>query len=350
MSASAGQPRDGGAEHVAQTPALQQLETLQNINVAQNAPQSEPTCIQHTYERCSAIGITEALIERAGKEPPGVRLALLQIWRMLMAKFGNKAQPLEQMWVKADLDPQAVVTPEDRARAEAAAEEALASCRLCVVDLVSFLQLVRRVTLAAKPNGDLTLVVEVEYNGDVAVVATKVSAWVRETKEGTKYVIPLVFRENLRRLGLEIDADPHDLYIELMRRGEYYATVVDAYLRPILLQVLEKLKASPHLAKCTKDGKVLYISSELFRTMSWFFDSSIGLGRNKLYEALRRFGLLAAPSTVSVYMLDEYGAKVKKRALAFFINRLSEFLEYDVAQICHATATGLEEEAEEGYA
>jgi hypothetical protein len=48
-------------------------------------------------------------------------------------------------------------------------------------------------------------------------------------------------------------------------------------------------------------------------------------------------------------MYDEYGVKVKKRALAFFVDRLSEFLEYDVAQICHATATGLEE-AEEGYA
>ena len=340
---SAGQPRGGGAEHVAQTPAPQQLETSQNKNVAPSAPQGEPICIHHTYERCSSIGITEALVERAKKETPGVRLALLQIWRLLMAKFGGKARSLEQLWVRADLDPQTVVTPEDRARAEAAAEEALAPCRICVVDLQTFLQLVRRITLAAKPNGDLTLVVEVEHNGNVAVIATKLSAWMRETKEGTKYTIPLVFRENLRRLGLEIDADPYDLYIELTRQAEYYATVADAYLRPILLQVLERLRASPHLAKCTRDNKVIYIASELLRTAGWYFDSHVGLGRNTLYEAFRRHGLLASPTTVSVVLTDEYGTPTKRRALAFHVNRLSEFVEYDVDAICRAA-----DEAEEG--
>ena len=339
MSAGVGDARGGGAGgHAAPTPALRQLETLRNINVAPNAPQSEPTCIRHTYERCSAIGVTEALVERAKKEPPGVRLALLQIWRLLMAKFGGKTQLLEQLWIKADLDPQAVVSPEDRARAEAAAEEALAPCRLCVVDLVTFLQLVRRITLAAKPNGDLTLVVEIEYNGDVAVVATKVSAWVRTTKEGIRYTIPLVFRENLRRLGLEVDAEPYDLYIELTRRAEYYSTVVDAYLRPILWQALEKLRAAPYLVKCTRDGRIIYIPTELFRTASWFFNSSVGLGRNKLYEAFRRHGLLAAPTTVSVAFTDEFGNQVKRRALQFLTDRLSEFVDYDVSAICRAAA------------
>ena len=336
---STGDARGGGAGgHAAPAPALQQLETSQNKNVAPSQPQGEPTCVQHTYERCSAFGITEALIERAKKEPPGVRLALLQIWRMLVAKFGDKAQSLEQMWVRADLDPQAVVTPEDRARAEAAAEEALASCRLCVVDLVTFLQLVRRITLAAKPNGDLTLVVEIEYNGDVAVIATKVSAWIRMTKEGIRYTIPLVFRENIRRLGLEVDAEPYDLYIELTRRAEYYATVADAYLRPILWQALEKLRATPHLVKCTKDGRTIYIPTELFRTANWFFDSSVGLGRNKLYESFRRHGLLAAPTTVSVAFTDEFGNQIKRRALPFLIDRLSEFVDYDVSAICMAAA------------
>jgi hypothetical protein len=278
------------------------------------------------------------LIERAKREPPGVRLALLQIWKILMAKLGANLQPLEHLWVKADLDPQAVMTPEDRALAETAAEEALAPCRLCVVDLVTFLQLVRRATLAARPNGDLTLVIEVEHNGNVAVVATKLSAWVRETKEGTKYTIPLVLRENLRRLGLEIDADPYNLYIELTRQAEYYATVADAYLRPILLQVLERLRTSPHLAKCTRDNKVIYIASELLRTAGWYFDSHVGLGRNTLYEAFRRHGLLASPTTVSVVLTDEYGTPTKRRALAFYVNRLSEFVEYNVDVICRATA------------
>jgi hypothetical protein len=264
-----------------------------------------------------------------------------------MVGLGAKLQSLEQLWVKAELDPEATVTPEDRARAEAAAEEALAQCRLCVVDLPTFLRLVRRATLAARPNGDLTLVVEVEYNGDVAAVATKLSAWIKQTKEGIKHVVPLVFRENLRRLGLEVDADPYDLYIELTRRAEYYDTITDAYLKPILLQVLERLKTSPHLAKCTRDGRVIYIAAELFRTASWYFDSSVGLGRNKLYEAFRRHGLLASSTTVSVVLCDEFGNRVKRRALAFHVDRLSEFAEYDVSSICQAAA-GLEDEAEGG--
>ncbi len=335
----------GWAGHTTQPPALQETKTSQ-INVVSAASGDEVNCVQVTYGRCSPVGITELLVERAKKEPPGTKLALLQIWKTIMAGLGAKPQSLEPLWVKADLDPQAVVTHEDRARAEAAAEEALAPCRLCVVDLPTFLWLVRRATLAARPNGDLILVVEVEYSGDVAVVATKLSAWMRQTKEGIKYVVPLTLREHLRRLGLEIDADPRDLYVELIRRAEYYNTVVDAYLRPILLQALERLKASPHLAKCTKDGKVIYIAAELFRTANWYFNSSIGLGRNSLYEAFRRHGLLASPTTVPVDLTDEYGTPTKKRALAFLIDRLAEFVEYDVGVICRAS--WLEDEAEEG--
>jgi hypothetical protein len=336
----------GGAEHAAQPPALCEFKTSENLNVALAASGVEVNCVQVTYDRCSPVGITELLIERAKKEPPGTRLALLQIWKLLMAKLGAKTEPLETLWVKGDLDPEAIVTPEDRARAETAAEEALAPCRLCVVDLPTFLRLVRRTALAAKPSGDLTLVVEVECNGDVAVVATKLGAWIKRTKEGIEYVMPLVFRENLRRLGLEVDANPYDLYVELTRRAEYYATVVDAYLRPILLQALERLRASPYSAKCARDGKVIYIASELFRAASWYFNSSIGLGRNSLYETFRRYGLLASPTTVSIALVDEFGNRVKKRALAFLIERLSEFVEYDVSVICQAS--WLEDEAEEG--
>jgi hypothetical protein len=191
------------------------------------------------------------------------------------------------------------------------------------------------------------LVVEVEYSGNVPVVATRLSAWIKRTKEGIEYVVPLVFRESLRRLGLEVDADPHDLYVELVRRAEYYATTADAYLKPILHQVLEKLRASPHLAKCTKDGKIIYIAAELFKTAAWYFDSHVGLGRNALYEAFRRHGLLASPTTVSVALSDEFGNRIKRRALAFLIDRLSEFVEDVIDDICRVAA-GLVGDAAEG--
>jgi hypothetical protein len=337
----------GGAGHAVQPPALQETETSDNLNVVSAASGGRINCVKVTYGRCAPIGITNLIVERARKEPPGTRLALLQVWKALMAGLGANLESLEPQWVVADLDPQAVVTPEDRARAEAAAEEALAPCRVCVVNLTTFLQFVRRVTLATRPSGDLTLVVEVEYNGDVAVVATKLGAWIRESKEGTKYVIPLIFRENLRRLGLEVDASAYDLYLELFRRAEHYSTVPDAYLKPIILQVLEKLRATPFLAKCSRDSRVIYIAAELFRTALWYYDSHIGLGRNQLYRAFRRHRLLASPTTIPIIFYDEYGSQSKKRALAFYVDRLAEFVEYDVSLICRAAA-GLEDEVEEG--
>jgi hypothetical protein len=339
---SAGQARNG-AGAVAQNPALQVVEALQNLNVA---PDVGVKCVRVTYGRCSPLGITKLLVERAKREPPSVRLALLGVWKAVMVSLDVGRQPLELLWVNADLDPQAVPTPEDRSRAEAAAEEALAPCKVCVVDLDTFLGLVRRATLASKPGGELILVAEVEYGGNVAVVATKVNKWVKETKEGVRYVLPLTFRENLRRLGLEVDADPRDLYIELIRLAEHYDTVADAYLRPILLQAIEKLKTSPFLAKCGRDGRVIYIAAELFKSLVWYFNSHVGLGRNSFYEALRRHGLLASSTTVPVDLYDEYGSRVKRRALAFHIDRLSEFIEYDVESICRASA-GLEVEGEE---
>jgi hypothetical protein len=342
---SAGDARSEAGGHAAPTPALQGVETSQILNVVHAAPDAEVRCVKVLYSRCAPLGITELLVKRAKQEPPGVRLALLAIWRTIMASLGAKTQFFEPLWADADLDPQAVVAPEDRARAEAAAEEALAPCRVCVVDLSTFLKLVRRITLAARPNGDLILAVEVEYGGNAVIVATKLSKWIRETKEGVKYVIPLVFRENLRRLGLEVEADPYDLYVELTRRAEQYDTIADAYLKPVLLQAVEKLRASPFLARCSRDGNVIYIATELFRISSWYYDAYVGLGRNSLYEALRRHGLLASPATVPVDLYDEYGSRVKKRAFAFYIDRLSEFIEYDVESICRASA-GLEAEEE----
>jgi hypothetical protein len=286
------------------------------------------------------------LVQRAKQEPPAVRLALLDIWRAITAGLGAKPQPFEPLWVEADLDPQAVVTPEDRARAEIAAEEALATCRLCVVDLPTFLKLVRRTTMVSKPGGDLILIVEVEYGGGAITVATKVAKWIREAKEGAKYVVPLTFRENLSQLGLEVDAGARDLYLELVRLADRYDTVVDAYLKPICLQAIEKLKTSPFLAKCSRDRRVIYIAAELFRTLVWYFNSHVGLGRNSFYEALRRHGLLTSPTTVPVDLYDEYGSRVKKRALAFYVDRLSEFIDYDVDVICRASAV-VEAEDEE---
>jgi hypothetical protein len=277
-------------------------------------------------------------VGRAKTEPPGVRLAMLRIWKMLVGRSKSGIHALERMWMDADLDPSAEVAPEDYINAEAAVEEALASCRICVVDLATFLKLVRRVTLAAKPNGELILAVEVEYAGRVAFIATKASQWIRSSGGEVDYIMPFSFRENLRQLGLELDANPEDVYLELSSLAEPYETVADAYLKPILLQAAEKLKVSPFLARCTQDERIIYVAAELLRAHAWYFDSKVGLGRNSLYEALRRRGLLASSTTVPVQLYDEFGTKVKKRALAFYIDKLSEFIEMDVSQICRSAA------------
>jgi hypothetical protein len=301
-------------------------------------------CTKVTFGRCSALGITEALVERARREPAGVKLALLALWRSVIASLKADMKSLEPLWLEAGLDPQAAISAEDRARAEVVAEEALAGCRLCVVDLPTFLKLVRRITLAERPDGDAMLVVDVGYNGDEVGVATRLTAWIKEKKDETQYVIPLILRERLRQLGLALDVDAHDLYVELVHRAERYQVTADAYIKPILLHAVEALRASPHLAKCTKDNRVIYIASELFRTSRWYFDSKVGLGRNKLYLAFRRHGLLTRAETVVVEFVDEYGEKVRRRALAFRIDRLSAFIEFDVSQLCKAVGLMVEEE------
>ena len=344
---SAGQARNG-AEHGAQLPALQEQKTSQDLNIASPASGSELNCLRITYDRCSPLSVTELLVKCARQEPPGVRLVLLHIWRVIMSGLNAKIQFFEPLWTEADLDPDVSVSPEDRTRAEAAAEEALASCKICVVDLQTFLKsVVRRAALAAKPNGELLLAVELEHNSRRAFVVTKLTAWIHKTKEGMKYAVPFNLQENLRQLGLDLEADPRDIYVELTRRAEYYNTVADAYLKPVLLQAVERLRASPFLAKCGRDGRVIYIAAELFRTSAWYFDAYVGLSRNALYEALRRHGLLASSSTIPVDLYDEYGNKVKRRTLAFHVDHLSEFIEHDVRLICRAAA-GLGDDAVEG--
>ena len=341
---------DGRMEGGSTPPLAENIPVLKN-GAADTASRGDLNCVKVLYDNCSAVGITDLLVKRAQQEPPGVRLAMVNIWRAVLANLGAKPQLLEHLWIEADLNPNVNVTPEDRARAEAAAEEALAPCRICVVDLPTFLRLVRRVTLAAKPSGDLLLVVEIEYGGDEISIVTKPAAWIRKTREGVEYTTPLVFRENLRKLGLMVDANARDLYLELFRRAERYDTVEDAYVKPILLQAVERLRAFPHLAKCSRDNKVIYIAVEVFREALWFFDSRVALGRNKLYAAFRRRKLLASPTTVSVALSDEYGGQVKKRALAFHADRLAEFIDYDVKAICQAAAGLTDETAEEdsGY-
>ena len=346
---SAGGTRGGAGGHAASTPALQETKTVQNLNVASAAPGSGVSCVRVTYDRCSPVGITEILVERAKKEPPGVRMAMLRLWRLMMSGRSVKISSLEPLWAEADLDPDTNPTPEDNQRAEAVVDEALTPCKICAIDLQTFLkQVVRRAALAAKPNGDLLLAFEMEYNGLRAFVATKLSAWVRRTKEGTKFTMPLAVQENLRRLGLDVEADPYELYLELARRAEYYDMIPDMYLRPILLQMLEKLKASPYLARCSRDERIIYTAAELLRQSVWLFNAYVGFGRNSLYEALRRHGLLAAPATVPVDLHDEYGNRIKKRAVAFLVDQLSEFLEYDVALICRMAGELWSEAAESG--
>ena len=334
---SAEQAHSGG-EVVSHGPALQTTTTTQNLNVATPAG-AEIRCVRVLYGRCSPLGVTELLVKRAKQEAPGVKLALLRVWRTLMSSLKADVRSLEPLWVDAGLDPDVAPTPEDFTKADAAAEEALAPCRICVVDLATFLNsVVRRAVLVAKPNGDLLLALELEHSGQHAFVATKLTAWMRRTKEGEKYAIPPMLQANLHSIGVEIDADPHDLLVELLRRAQRYNTVPDAYLRPLLLQVVEKLKTSPHLARCSRNRRIIYIAAELVKTAAWFFDANIGLGRNQLYAVLNRYGLLEAPTTVPVDLHDEFGRKVKKRALPFYIDRLAEFVEYDLSLICNAAA------------
>jgi hypothetical protein len=316
-----------------------------NIRVSDaSAPPPGVECVRSDYSRCSALGITELLVGRARQEPPGVKLALLDIWRTILASLGADVRPLEPLWVEAGLDPSAVVMPEDRSRAETVAEEALAQCRVCTVGLQAFLRLLNRITLAEKPDGDALLVVEIVYNGVEVAVATKLNSWIKETKEGIRYAIPLLLRERLRQVGLAVDAAARDLYTELTRRAERYVTTVDAYLRPILLHAAEALRAAPHLAKCARDRRIVYIASELLKTALWYFDARIGLGRNKLYESLRRYGLLASAGTVVADFTDEYGQRVKKRALPFFVDKLAEFIDVDIRSICPTAGMTVNEE------
>jgi hypothetical protein len=292
-------------------------------------------CIRKTLARCSPLGITNAAVERVRGEPPAVKKAAHLVWREVMAGLGARPGDYEPLWVAAGLEPVESLTQEDLRRGRQLVEEALKECEVCVVDLATFLSLVEHVAIAERARGEPVLVVELDYRGRPAVVVTKPSDWVKRTKDGLRYVMPLTLQERLRMLGLAVDAAAEHLYIELTRRAEHYALIVDAFVRPILWRALQQVKTDPSAARCTRDRRVIYIATDVIKEQRWAFDAHVGLGRNSFYRALRRLGLLAsAQSTVPARFVDEYGNPVEKRALALSAERLGEFLEVNIGQLC----------------
>ncbi len=86
-----------GVGDTAQAPALHEQKTSQDLNVASTASGGELTCVRITYERCSPLSVTELLVKRARQEPPGVRLAILHIWRVIMSGLNAKTQFFEPL-------------------------------------------------------------------------------------------------------------------------------------------------------------------------------------------------------------------------------------------------------------
>jgi len=91
---SAGRTQNGAAPQP-QAPALQETATAQNLNVASAA--SGAKCVKVSYGRCPPLSITELVVKRARQEPPGVRLAMMYLWRAVMGKLGADATPYEAL-------------------------------------------------------------------------------------------------------------------------------------------------------------------------------------------------------------------------------------------------------------
>ncbi|MCC6021205.1 MAG: hypothetical protein LM577_07565 [Thermoproteaceae archaeon] len=310
----------------------------------------EVRCIKRTFERCSPLGVTTAIIERVKGEPPGVKRAAHLIWHEIVGELGAKAADYELLWTAAGLEPIETVSREDLQRARQLVEEALKECEVCVVDLAAFLSLVERVVIAARPSGEPVLVIELSYRNHSVTVVTKLSAWVKRSKDEVKYVVPLTLRERLRLLGLAVDAPAEHLYLELTRVAERYEQVTDAFVKPILYRALQRARADPSAARCSRDGGVLYIAADIVREQVWAYDAHVGLGRNAFYRALWRLGLLAGSEpTVPVTFVGEHGEPVKKRALALSVERLAELLEVDVRQICDELEASLGAAGEEAH-
>jgi hypothetical protein len=293
--------------------------------------------------------MTEAVVSAVKGEAPAVKKAAVTVWRELLGQAGysGEAASLEELWIQAGLEPVVAITDDDVRRAREVVEKALEKCKLCVVDLRSFVKLLSRVALAADPTGPGRLAVEVEYGGQRLLIVTRISEWIRKTKDGIKHEIPLAFQERLRQIGVGLDLDPKALYLELTARAEHFNSVAEIYIKPALLQIVEKLKADPSAYKCGAGGQILYVRTDALLQFVMAFDAQIALGRNSLYRVLHGLGLTAG-GTVTVRFTDEYGGSVVRRALPFVVRRLVEFLDIDELTLCKAHAGEIEIAEEAG--
>jgi hypothetical protein len=280
--------------------------------------------------------MTEAVVAAVKEEPPAVKAAAAMAWREALGRAGYAATAsLEELWVRAGLEPVSALTDADIKRARELVEKALEKCQVCVVDLPNFIRLVTRAALADDHTGPGRLAVEVEWRGHHVFVVTKITEWIRKKKDGLAFEIPLALLERLRQVGIELDLDPHALYLELTARAEHFNSVIEMHIRPLLLQIIEKLKADPTAYKCGAGGNILYVRADALLQYAMAFDAQIALGRNSLYKTLHRLGLTAS-GTVTVRFTDEYGGSVVRRALPFITKRLLALLDLDELPLCKA--------------
>jgi len=296
------------------------------------------TCLRVEYSRCSPLSITEAVVNAVKNEAPAIKKAAVAVWRELLgqAGYGGEAKSLEELWVQAGLEPVSAITDDDVRRAREVVEKALEKCKLCVVDLQNFTKLLTRVALAVDPAGPGRLAVEVEYGGQRVLIVTKVNEWIRKTKDGVKYDLPLTLQERLRQIGIGLDLDSKAAYLELTARAERFNSIAEMHIRPMLLQIVEKMRADPSAYRCSAGGQILYVRADALLQYAMAFDAQIALGRNSLYRTLHRLGLTAGGSTVTVRFTDEFGNSVVRRAVPFIVKRLVEFLDIDELSICKA--------------
>lgn len=337
MSAPQSQPPAAEA-----APPIDDAHGHKNLNI---------TCHRIEYSRCSALSITEAVVGAIRNEAPSVKKAAVAVWRELLgqAGYGGEAASLEELWMQAGLEPVNAITDDDVRRAREVVEKALEKCKLCVVDLQSFTKLVSRVALAMDPTGPGRLAVEVEYGGQRILIVTKITEWIRKTKDGVKFDLPLTLQERLRQIGLGLDLDPKAAYLELTARAERFNSIAEMHIRPMLLQIVEKMRADPSAYRCAAGGQILYVRADALLQYAMAFDAQIALGRNSLYKTLYRLGLTAGGSTVVTRFTDEFGASVVRRAVPFIVRKLIEFLDLDELPVCRAGAGEMEiaEEASE---
>jgi hypothetical protein len=283
--------------------------------------------------------MTEAIVAAVKEEPPAVKAAAVMAWREALGRAGYAVTAsLESMWLEAGLEPVSALTDADIKRARELVEKALEKCQVCVVDLPNFIKLVTRVALADDHTGPGRLAVEVEWNGHRVFVVTRITDWIRKKRDGVAFELPLALAERLRQIGIGLDLDPRALYLELTARAEHFNSIAEVYLRPMLLQLVEKLKADPGAYRCGAGGQILYVRRDALLQHAMAFDTQIALGRNSLYHALHGLGLTAGSGTITMRFIDEFGNSVVRRAVPFVVKRFVEFLDIDELSLCKAGA------------